>query len=288
MPRIKPHQIPYAFEAAQAVVETHRRVSKFLRHGMTLAQIDQFIATTLASLGCESCFYLYTPDKRRHPPFPSHSCLSVNECVVHGTRGYYTKPLAKGDLLKVDIGVFKRGKGADTGERGWVGDAAWTYSFGEPTPQVRALMECGKESLRLGVQQIHPKKQWVDFARAVQKHVEADCGFHLIRGLGGHGIGLDELHGTPFVSNVVPSMPGEWREAYQACEVGTLVAVEPMIAIGTSRTKTVMGAKKLEEWPVYTADGSMSVHYEHDVLVTPEGPKVLTDGLQDLDDIVRE
>ena len=217
----------------------------------------------------------YAPD-RRHVPFPSHACLSVNECVVHGTRGYYPHVMKAGDVLKVDIGVFFKG---------WVGDAAWTYSFGSPSPLIRRLMDSGKESLRRGCEMLGPKNTWVDWARAVQGHVEGECGFHLIRGLGGHGIGFKQLHGTPFVSNVVPTHANEWREAFEPCAVGTLVAVEPMISVGTGRTRTDMIGKK-HDWPVYTADGSMSVHYEHDVLVTAEGPRILTAGLELVDDVV--
>lgn len=278
MPASTPAQIESAYQAAQMVVETHRRVSKFLRIGMKLPEIDAFVAHTLDQLNCKSCFLHYTPNRRLHNPFPSHACLSVNECVVHGTAAYYDKPLQQGDLLKVDIGVFHTRAG---GVGKWVGDAAWTYCFGEPTPIVRALMDSGKESLRLGIEQIRPTNTWLAFAQAVQQRVEKDAPFHLVRGLGGHGIGDNMLHGPPFVSNTAPSYPGEWPEAFQKCKVGEIVAVEPMIAIGTGKTKSVG-----KEWPVFTADGSLSVHYEHDVLVTESGPRVLTEGLEGIEDVI--
>ncbi|MCX5652191.1 MAG: M24 family metallopeptidase, partial [Planctomycetota bacterium] len=107
-----------------------------------------------------------------------------------------------------------------------------------------------------------------------------ECRFCLVRGLGGHGYGRD-LHGPPFVSNVVPSYPGEWPEAWKQIKPGLLVAVEPMIAISTSETRS-----NGREWPVFTADGSMSVHYEADVLVTEKGPVNLTEGLFALPEIV--
>ncbi|MBL8763730.1 MAG: M24 family metallopeptidase [Phycisphaerae bacterium] len=259
-----------AHQAAQRVVETHRRVAAFLQTGQTLAQIDQFVARTLQDLGCRSCFLGYK--QGRHPRFPSHACLSVNDCVVHGTAGYYPQPLKPGDLLKVDIGVFFRK---------WVGDAAWTYCFGRPSAEARRLMEAGKESLRRGVRTLRPTNTYMAWAKAVQGHVEDECGFKLIRGLGGHGIGMEKLHGPPFVSNVVPDHPSEWPDGFAQCEAGTLVAVEPMLAIGTGRTR-----QHGNEWPVFTADGSLSVHYEHDVLITPDGPRVLTEGLDELPDEV--
>jgi len=267
--RIHAADVDAAHAAARCVVDTHRRVAAFLRVGLTMAELDRFVAQTLADLSCRSCFLGYKVP--RTPAFPSHACLSVNDCIVHGTAASHTAPLAPGDLLKVDVGVL---------HRGWIGDAAWTYSIGEPTPEVRRLMDCGKESIRRGVETLHPRNRYVEWARTVQGYVEGECGFHLVRGLGGHGYGR-KLHAAPFIANVVPGYPGEWPDALKHCEAGTLVAVEPMIAIGTGQTRQTRG-----QWPIYTADGSMAVHYEHDVLVTEDGPRVLTEGLESLPDVV--
>ncbi len=258
-----------AIEAAAKVVETHQRLSDFLAHGQTLAHIDSFVARTLESLSCKSCFRGYRVP--RLPPFPSHACLSVNACVVHGTAGYYQKPLEAGDLLKIDIGVSFRG---------WIGDAAWTYMFGQPTDEIRRLTNAGKRSLKLGAAELKPGNTYLAWAETVQQHVEDECGFHLIRGLGGHGYGR-KLHAPPYISNVVPSFRGEWADANTPCKPGTLVAVEPMIAIGTGETAQERGS-----WPIFAADGSMAVHYEHDVLITDEGPRVLTAGLEQINDVI--
>jgi methionyl aminopeptidase len=270
-----------AFAAAQCVVKTHQRLAEFLREGMRLPQIDQFIARTLEELGCRSAFYGYRLAKT--PAFPSYACLSLNNCVVHGTAGSVERPLQPGDVLKIDIGVV---------HRAWIGDAAWTYVFKEMSPEIKRLTDCGKAALAAGVQELHPRSTYLAWARTVQRIVEgrpADggYGFHLVRGLGGHGYGRYEndrkrgLHGPPFVSNVVPTNPYDWPDAHLRCEPGMLLAVEPMIAIGTGEVR-----QRGREWPVYTADGSTSVHYEHDVLVTPEGPRILTEGMEQLPDIV--
>jgi len=259
-----------AREAARCVVRTHEAIAAFLRHGQTLADIDRFVADTLASLGCKSCFLHYRAG--RHPPFPAHACLSVNDNVVHGHPGAYDKPLREGDVLKVDVGVSKHG---------WIGDAAYTYAFGEPDGATRALMDCGKECLRRGVAALRAGEELLAWARIVQPYVERRCGLHMIRGLGGHGYGRS-LHAPPFVSNTVPVAPRlEWPDAHTRLEAGTLLAVEPMIAAGTSRI-----VQHGNGWPLYVADGSQSVHYEHDVLVTEDGPEVLTEGLLELPDVV--
>jgi len=269
VPKVSAIEAEGALAAARKVVETHHKLAAWLRPGVTLAQIDQQVAKVLDDLRCASCFLHYKGAKR--VPFPSYACLSLNECVVHGTAGYYPHPVKDGDVLKIDIGVRYRG---------WIGDAAWTYSIGEPTKEIKRLMECGKECLRLGIKTLRPENTYLEWAKVVQAHVEDKCGFHLIRGLGGHGYGKT-LHAAPYVSNVVPRHPSDWPDAIKRCEVGTLLAVEPMIAIGTGEIKNKRG-----EWPIMTADGSMSVHYEHDVQITESGPKVLTEGLDDLVDVI--
>jgi methionyl aminopeptidase len=163
---------------------------------------------------------------------------------------------------------------------GWVGDAAWTYVYGEPSKLVRELTAAGKEALKRGVRELRPGRPYLNWARAVQTCVEEEHPFHLIRGLGGHGYGR-KLHAPPFVSNVVPTHNDEWPDAFRMPEPGTLLAVEPMIAVGTGQT-----IQRRNEWPVFTADGSLSVHYEHDVLVTENGPEVLTAGLEELRDVI--
>ncbi len=269
VPTVSASDADLARAAAQKVVTTHQRLAEWLRAGQTLAQIDAFVAKTLDDLQCRSCFLGY---KSPHcPPFPSHACLSVNDCVVHGTAGYFTQPMRPGDLLKIDIGVT---------HKGFIGDAAWTYSFGTPEPKVRRLMDCGKESLARGVKTLRPENTYLAWARCVQEFVEHECKFHLVRGLGGHGIGR-KLHAAPYVANTVPTFPGEWPDAFTKCAPGTLLAVEPMIAMGTGDTN-----QKRREWPIFTKDHSLAVHYEHDVLVTEGEPEILTDGLQHVPDVI--
>ncbi len=258
-----------ATAAAQCVVRTHERLVEFLRAGQTLAEVDRFVAETLSDLDCRSAFLRYKIPG--HPPFPSHSCLSVNECIVHGTHLMSDHPLEPGDLFSIDIGV---------NHEGWIGDAAWTYAIEAADETGLKLMESGRESLRRGIEAMQPGKPLSDWARAVQSCVEKEYGFLLVRGLGGHGYGR-KLHGPPFVSNVLPRYPGEWPDASKKFEPGMLIAVEPMIAVSTASITS-----NSREWPIFTADGSASVHYEADVLITEEGPRDLTEGMADLPDLV--
>lgn len=263
------HDIDAAALAAECVVHVHERLVDFLKAGQTLADIDGFVAACLRDFQCKSAFLRYKIPG--HPPFPSYSCLSVNHCIVHGTHNMDAAPLKPGDVISIDIGVI---------HRGWYGDAAWTYAIEHADDQAMQLMQCGRECLRRGIDAIRVDRPLIDWAKAVQGYVEGECGFHLVRGLGGHGYGR-KLHNPPFVSNVVPHNPAEWPDAWKTFQPGMLLAVEPMLAIGTS---AIMSEQR--RWPIYTADGSLSVHYEADVLATPEGPRNLTAAMQDLPDIV--
>jgi len=269
MPITAERDIEQAAAAADAVVEIHRRLVGELRAGLTLAEIDAQVAAHLADLGAKSAFLDYRA--RGHPPFPSHSCLSVNDCVVHGTHDMTDRPLTAGDLVSIDIGVVLEG---------WIGDAAWTFAIEHASDEALALMRAGRDSLEAGVATPGPGGPLIHWSRAVQGVAEHERRFHLVRGLGGHGYGR-ELHAPPFVSNTMPDHAGEWPDAWTRLEPGTLLAVEPMLAAGTAEIRS-----EGRSWPIRTADGSLSVHYEADVLVTPEGPRNLTAGLHELPEIV--
>lgn len=251
------------------MVTIHQRLAQWLRCGVTLARIDAFVAQQLEDLSCRSCFLGYRSG--RLPPFPSHACLSPNDCVVHGTAGFLSTPMQPGDILSIDIGVSYRG---------WIGDAAWTYVFKEMGPEQERLVRAGREAIAAGVEQLKPGRPFINFARAVQQRIEQKHKLHTIRGLGGHGYGR-KLHMPPFISNTVPLHPGEWPDAFTKAQPGMLLAVEPMLAVGTAET-----TQPPRQWPIFTADGSRSAHYEHDVYISPEGPVVLTQGLEELPDVV--
>lgn len=255
--------------AADCVTRVHQRLVEYLQAGRTLADVDDFVAAALKDLKCKSAFLRYKIPG--HPPFPSYSCLSVNNCIVHGTHNMSADQLRPGDIISIDIGVI---------HRGWYGDAAWTYAIEHASDQALALMTCGRESLLRGIAAVQPERPLVDWAKAVQEYVEGECQFHLVRGLGGHGYGR-KLHNPPYVSNVVPQTSAEWPDAWKTFQPGMLLALEPMLAVGTSAI-----VSEQRQWPIFTADQSLSVHYEADVLVTPDGPRNLTEAMNDLPDVV--
>jgi methionyl aminopeptidase len=188
-----------------------------------------------------------------HEGYPFATCVSVNEEVVHGLpdRGASLKP---GDLVGIDLGVVKDGL---------MVDAAITVPVGKPSTEDARLIRVAQEALELGIREARVGGATGDIGAAVQRHVEA-AGFSVVRQLTGHGIGRS-LHEEPSVPNFGRVGEGPRLEA------GMTICIEPMITAGGSEVTVTPG-----EWPVVTADGSRAAHVEHTVLITAEGPRVLT------------
>ena len=255
--------------AAESVVKVHQELTSYLKAGKTLPEIDAFVGKTLKSLNCKSAFYQYKIPGQA--PFPSQSCLSVNNCIVHGTHTMNQSPLKPGDLVSIDIG---------SKYQEWIGDAAWTWAIEYAEDENMMLMKAGRKSLSAGIEAMQPGRPLIEFAKAVQNVAEKEYPFHLTRGLGGHGYGKT-LHCAPYISNAVPSHPGEWPDALKLFEKGMLLAVEPMLTIGTSEISQDRG-----KWPIFSADKSMSVHYEADILITHDGNINFTKELETLPYII--
>ncbi len=185
--------------------------------------------------------------------FPGSLCTSINDEVVHGIPSE-RRVLAEGDILTVDVGVRLDG---------WCGDSARTFPVGEVDEEARRLLEVTRRSLDRAVEAARPGGHLGDLGAAVEDVVKG-TGFHIIRDLVGHGIGR-ELHEEPQVPNRGTRGEGP------VLREGMVLAIEPMIAAGTWRIRTLA-----DRWTMATADGSLSAHFEHTVAVTGGGPRVLT------------
>ena len=192
------------------------------------------------------------PTFKGYRGFPASICASPNQMVVHGIPGAYR--LEEGDLISLDVGVTLGG---------WVGDAAITVAVGDPGKVALRLLEVTRESLARGIAQCVPGNHLGDISHAVQQHVEAN-GFAVVRTLVGHGIGR-QMHEDPQIPNF--GTPGSGPRL----EEGMVFAIEPMVNVGTYRV--VSGD---DDWAIFTADGSLSAHFEHTVALTKDGPRVLT------------
>jgi len=188
--------------------------------------------------------------------FPATLCTSINDEIVHGIPSE-KRLLRNGDILSIDIGLVRNG---------YYADMATTVPVGEISAGTRKILEVGKRSLWEGIKQVRIGHRLSDISHAIGSFVEK-AGYHVVREYVGHGIGR-ALHEEPEVPNYGPPGRGVRLRA------GMTLAIEPMVKTDDLPTKKVKG----DQWTVKTASGGLSVHFEHTVALTEDGPEVLTDG----------
>lgn len=213
--------------------------------GATTAQIDRFAAAEMKASGCTSAFLGYRQ-------FPGNICISINEEVVHGIGG--PRVIQDGDIVKIDIGIYRDG---------WVGDNALTVPVGNVAKETLHLMAATEESLHTAIKFARDGWMLGDLCHSVEHHV-SQYGYYVVREFVGHGVGR-KLHEDPQVPNY--GKKGE-RPRLKA---GMTIAIEPMINMGTEKTRILD-----DKWTVIATDRKPSSHYEHVVLVTPNEPEILT------------
>jgi methionyl aminopeptidase len=233
--------------AGSVVAEMHEVTRTVAKPGVTTAKIDEAARAVLERRGAKSNFLNYG-----HPPFPAVICTSRNSKIVHGIPG--DEVLEEGDILSVDCGAIIEG---------YHGDAAFTMAIGEVSAEAWRLIEVTKASLFAGIDQMTVGNRLHEIGRAVQKVAEA-AGFSVVREYVGHAIGT-AMHEQPQVPNYWPGTPGPTLKS------GMVFAVEPMVNAGRPDTRLLD-----DQWSVVTADGSLSAHFEHTIVVTDDGPEVLT------------
>jgi len=185
--------------------------------------------------------------------FPASVCVSIDNEVVHGIPG--ERRLEEGQIVSVDIGVFKNN---------YYADAAFTFGVGEISDQAQRLLGVTQEALKKGLECIREGRFLSDISYTIQSFVEKS-GFSVVRDLVGHGIGMN-MHEEPQVPNFGP--PGQGP----ILKMGMVLAIEPMVNMGSFEIQT-----KDDNWTIVTKDGSLSAHFEHTVAVTENGAMVLTE-----------
>jgi methionyl aminopeptidase len=237
-------------ESCRIVAEVLRMLAVHIEPGVTTGELDRLAEEYIRSQDGEPAFKGYGHDRRNL--FPASICASIDDEVVHGIPG--GRVLKNGEIISVDVGVRKNG---------FYGDGAWSYAVGEVSSTKRLLMDVTRKSLEQGLGKAVAGNRVHDISAAVQSHVEA-AGFSVVRDLVGHGVGRS-LHEEPAVPNF--GRPGTGP----LLEEGMTLAIEPMVNAGSYRVKI-----DSDGWTVRTADGEPSAHFEHTVLVTRNGPEILT------------
>jgi methionyl aminopeptidase len=227
-----------------------KQLKEFVRPGITTYDLDQAARDFIAQQGARSACYGYQIGNRR---FPAYTCLSVNEEVVHGI-GSMKRVLHDGDVVSLDVVIEYNG---------YIGDNATTVPLGSVAPRVAELLKVSEEALYLGIKEAVVGNRIGAISHAIQTYVEAH-GFGVVRDLVGHGVGVS-MHEEPQIPNFGRKNSGD------KIKPGMTLAIEPMVNLGTYRTKTLS-----DGWTIVTADNTPSAHFEHTVLTTENGPEILT------------
>lgn len=241
-----PHQIEEMAEAGRLSAKVLREVGARVKPDVSTAELDRIAEMIIRMEGGIPAF-------KGYGGFPGSICASVNDQIVHGIPSN-SVILQEGDILSIDTGAIVKG---------WVGDNAWTYPVGKISPEKKRLLEVTEQCMWAGIEAARPGNHLGDIGHAIQEIAER-AGYGVVREYVGHGVGRD-MHEDPNVPNYGRKHTGI------KLEPGMVIAIEPMINIGTYKTKVMS-----DGWLVCTRDGKPSAHFEKTVAITEDGPRVLT------------
>jgi len=237
-------------EAGRHVAEILLELRGMVEPGITTQELDAHARSCIRARGLISSFLDYGPGGL--PPYPAVVCVSVNEEIVHGIPGQRT--LAAGDIVSIDFGI-------ETG--GFHGDSAFTVPVGGISADAETLIDVTRDALYRGIEQMVAGNRLSDIGHAIQARAEKG-GYTVVRQFVGHGIG-SRMHELPQVPNYGRRGRGP------RLLPGMVFAIEPMVNVGRHDVRVLD-----DEWTAVTADGELSAHFEHTVLITEDGPEVLT------------
>ncbi|CAM3569279.1 type I methionyl aminopeptidase [Mycobacterium frederiksbergense] len=254
--KVVPQRSPGELDAMAAAGALVAAALKAVRHaaapGVSTGELDRIAESVIRDGGGVPSFLGYHG-------FPATVCASVNDRVVHGIPSDAEK-LVAGDLVSIDCGAILDD---------WHGDSAVTFGVGALIPADELLSEATRASMEAGIAAMVPGNRLTDVSHAIEVGTHAaeardDRKYGIVAGYGGHGIGR-EMHMDPFLPNEGAPGKGPYLE------VGSVLAIEPMLTLGTANTKVLD-----DDWTVVTTDGSRAAHWEHTVAVTADGPRILT------------
>lgn len=233
-------------EPCKIVRDTLLFVESKIGAGMSTKEVDELVERYIRSSGAY-------PSCLGYGGFPASACISVNDVVVHGIPSH-DEILKDGDIVSVDLCAYKNG---------YHGDACRTFKIGKVSPEKEQLVKVTEECFFKGIENLRAGTPLFDIGYRVQKHAES-FGYGVIRSYTGHGIGKD-MHEDPSVPNFGRAGTGMRLKA------GTVLCVEPMIALGNWRTRLLE-----DEWGAVTIDGKPAAHYENTLVVREDGVEILT------------
>lgn len=240
-----PREIKLMKEAGHINYLAHQYIEKYIKPGVTTLELDRLIDSFVTNQGGYCSCYQYEG-------FPGHTCISVNDEVVHGIPS--KRKLRSGDIVKLDFTVRKDG---------YESDMTRTYLVGEVSEEVKNLVLRTKEALDVGLSVVKAGAKIGDIGYAISNYAH-QFGYGVVEELVGHGIGSD-MHEDPEVPNF--GIKGQGKTLKE----GMTLAIEPMINMGS---KDVCMLEN--DWTIVTDDESYSAHFEHTIVVTKDGYEILT------------
>jgi len=240
-----PQEIEKMRASCEIAVDVMNVLESMLEPGVRASELDRQAAAIIRDKGARSAFKGYRG-------YPANICVSVNEEVVHGIPR--DKKLEEGDIVSIDVGVEFCG---------YFGDMARTYKIGNVNGEKARLVEVTRLALSDAVEMARPERRLYDISHAIESRAVSN-GFSVVRDYVGHGIGA-RLHEAPQIPNF--GKPGTGPRL----KPGMTFAVEAMINMGSSDVRTMP-----DGWTVVTEDMRPSAHFEDTIVVTAEGPEVLT------------
>lgn len=243
-----PREIRAMEKSGAVLAGMHLGIQKIIRPGISSWVIEEFARDYFKQAGAIAAQIGFEGYKYA-------TCVSVNDEICHG---FPRKKLIlkDGDLVKVDTVVNLDGA---------FSDSCWSYAVGTPSPEIAKLMDVTKKSLYMGMDQCVPGNRIGDIGAVIQHYTEDENGYGDVKEFVGHGIG-PTMHEDPMVPHY-----GEAGHGLRLRK-GMTITVEPMINAGTWQADT----SDPSGWLAKTADGGWSCQYEHTLVITEDGPKILT------------
>ncbi len=237
-------------DACRVAANVLEAMKSQVREGISTYELDQLARSLMLEEGATSACFQYQVGSRR---FPSHTCISVNEEVVHGIASL-KRLLRHGDIVALDVTVVYHG---------YIGDNACTVRVGDVSSEIDRLVRVTQEAMYEGIAQARAGQRVGDISHAVQRYVESR-GYSVVREFVGHGVGRS-MHEEPQIPNFGRRGSGD------KLKPGMTLAIEPMVNLGRHEVDVLA-----DGWTVVARDRKPSAHFEHTVLVTTGDSEILT------------
>ncbi|OFI46627.1 type I methionyl aminopeptidase [Floricoccus penangensis] len=270
-----PREIEQMDKAGDFLASIHIGLRDIIKPGIDMWDIEEYVRKRCKE---ENFLPLQIGVDGEIQDYPYATCCSLNDEVAHAFPRHQI--LKDGDLIKVDMVLGMASDDLDVSKldfnnvqdmkkytesfRGGIADSCWAYAVGTPSEEVKNLMDVTKESLYRGIEQARVGNRMGDIGSAIQEYAEAH-GYGVVRDLVGHGVG-PTMHEEPMVPHYGVKGKGlRLRE-------GMVLTIEPMINTGTYEIDTDFKTG----WAHKTLDGGLSCQYEHQFVITKDGPVILT------------